>query len=288
MTCVVDGGDGAARHHHRRRPAAAHGARRRHPRPDRRRRDDARSGDRAADHARRRGAEHHGAAQDHVDRRRQRRWPQRVAGVVHLHDLWRMRRCSDVRATGRTRAELVNERAARIRLMLFDVDGVLTDGTVLLHADGTESKPFDIKDGTAIVWAQRARADGRAPVGAHVGGDQRSAPRSSASRSCIRACASKLRHVRSDRRRACMLDDEQVAYMGDDVARSAGAGARRPVGGAGRRGRRRFGARVHWVSRAAAATGAARELIELILRAQGRVGLAARVLSRRRRRSQQA
>jgi len=50
---------------------------------------------------------------------------------------------------------LIEEQAARIRLILFDVDGVLTDGTLLLHADGTESKVFDIKDGTGIVWAQR-------------------------------------------------------------------------------------------------------------------------------------
>ncbi len=43
----------------------------------------------SADHARGRGAEHHGAAQDHVDRRRRRRCAAAVAGVVHLHDLWR-------------------------------------------------------------------------------------------------------------------------------------------------------------------------------------------------------
>ena len=48
-------------------------------------------------------------------------------------------------------------RARAIELILFDVDGVLTDGKVLLHADGAESKTFDIKDGTAIVWAQRAK-----------------------------------------------------------------------------------------------------------------------------------
>jgi 3-deoxy-D-manno-octulosonate 8-phosphate phosphatase (KDO 8-P phosphatase) len=33
---------------------------------------------------------------------------------------------------------------------------VLTDGKILLHPDGTESKQFDIKDGTGIVLAQRA------------------------------------------------------------------------------------------------------------------------------------
>ena len=39
--------------------------------------------------------------------------------------------------------------------MLFDVDGVLTDGRVQIHGDGSESKTFGIRDGIAVVWAQR-------------------------------------------------------------------------------------------------------------------------------------
>src|SRR4029434_1469623 len=50
----------------------------------------------------------------------------------------------------------VEERASRLRLFLFDVDGVLTDGVVVMHADGSESKGFHIRDGAAMVWAQRA------------------------------------------------------------------------------------------------------------------------------------
>ena len=53
-------------------------------------------------------------------------------------------------------AALHAERARRIRVLLFDVDGVLTDGGVYMHADGSESKRFDIKDGAAIVLARRA------------------------------------------------------------------------------------------------------------------------------------
>jgi len=37
-------------------------------------------------------------------------------------------------------------RAAKIKLILFDVDGVLTDGKIVLHGDGTESKRFDIRE----------------------------------------------------------------------------------------------------------------------------------------------
>ena len=47
-------------------------------------------------------------------------------------------------------------KASNVRLLLFDVDGVLTDGVVVMHTDGSESKGFHIRDGAAIVWAQRA------------------------------------------------------------------------------------------------------------------------------------
>ena len=50
----------------------------------------------------------------------------------------------------------VETKASRIRLLLFDVDGVLTTGEVVMHADGSESKGFHIRDGAGIVWAQRA------------------------------------------------------------------------------------------------------------------------------------
>ena len=45
---------------------------------------------------------------------------------------------------------------ARIRLFAMDVDGVLTDGTVLISSDGTEAKAFSIFDGTGIIRLTRA------------------------------------------------------------------------------------------------------------------------------------
>jgi 3-deoxy-D-manno-octulosonate 8-phosphate phosphatase (KDO 8-P phosphatase) len=45
---------------------------------------------------------------------------------------------------------------ARIRLFAMDVDGVLTDGTVLISSDGTEAKAFSILDGLGIVRLNRA------------------------------------------------------------------------------------------------------------------------------------
>ena len=47
------------------------------------------------------------------------------------------------------------EKAARIRLAIFDVDGVLTDGSLFLGDDGQEYKAFNSRDGHGIKMLQR-------------------------------------------------------------------------------------------------------------------------------------
>jgi len=49
----------------------------------------------------------------------------------------------------------VAARARRLRLLLFDVDGVLTDASVVIGAGGQETKTFSIRDGAALVWARQ-------------------------------------------------------------------------------------------------------------------------------------
>ena len=44
---------------------------------------------------------------------------------------------------------------ADIRMVVFDVDGVLTDGRIILNDHGVETKTFDVRDGFAIVAARR-------------------------------------------------------------------------------------------------------------------------------------
>jgi 3-deoxy-D-manno-octulosonate 8-phosphate phosphatase (KDO 8-P phosphatase) len=157
------------------------------------------------------------------------------------------------------------ERAAKIKLVLFDVDGVLTDGKILLHPDGAETKQFDIKDGTGIVWAQR--------FGIQVGFLSARASAATSQRASQlgitlvhQGVASKLETYQQviD---GLMLDDEQVAYMGDDVLDLPVLGcvglAAAPADAAAD-----VLSRVHWVSAAKGGHGAARELIEVILRAQ--------------------
>ena len=161
----------------------------------------------------------------------------------------------------------ITERAAKVRLVLFDVDGVLTDGKILLHADGSESKQFDIKDGSAIVWAQRA--------GLVVGFLSARSSASTAQRAAQLGVAIVHQGVQSKLETydqivdTQLLDDDQVAYMGDDVLdlpvllrvglATAPADAADDVR-----------SRVHWVSPARGGDGAARQLIEMILKSQNK------------------
>jgi len=49
----------------------------------------------------------------------------------------------------------LRSRILRVRLMIFDVDGVLTDGRIIYQDDGSEIKAFDVKDGHGIKLLQR-------------------------------------------------------------------------------------------------------------------------------------
>jgi 3-deoxy-D-manno-octulosonate 8-phosphate phosphatase (KDO 8-P phosphatase) len=161
----------------------------------------------------------------------------------------------------------IDERARRIRLLLFDVDGVLTDGVIVMHADGSESKGFHIKDGAAIVWAQRAGV----PVGllsARASGATTHRAAQLAIRIVQQGATSKLSAFEQIVKSSGFAEDT-VSYIGDDLLdlpvldrvglAAAPADAAQEVRRA-----------VHWVSTARGGRGAARELIELVLRAQGR------------------
>ena len=161
----------------------------------------------------------------------------------------------------------IDAKARGIRLLLFDVDGVLTDGTVIIHADGTESKQFAIKDGIAIVAAHRQGLltgvlSGRA---------------SAATLHRARQLGMAIVHdnvatkvgTYEEILEAHGLRDEDVAYMGDDL-QDLPVLARAGLAAAPADAASEVRARVHWVSAARGGEGAARELVELVLRAQGK------------------
>ncbi len=53
-------------------------------------------------------------------------------------------------------SEGLNRKLQKIRVMILDVDGVMTDGTIIYDFAGQELKSFNVRDGAAIKWLQRA------------------------------------------------------------------------------------------------------------------------------------
>ena len=159
----------------------------------------------------------------------------------------------------------LDSKASRIQLLLFDVDGVLTDGAVVMHADGSESKGFHIRDGAAIVWAQRAGLT-VGLLSARSSGATAHRAAQLAVRIVEQGVKSKLDTYNQIIRDA-RLEDDNVAYMGDDlldlpVLTRVGLSAAPADAAAEVR------ARVDFVSSVGGGRGAARELIEIVLRVQ--------------------
>jgi 3-deoxy-D-manno-octulosonate 8-phosphate phosphatase (KDO 8-P phosphatase) len=158
-------------------------------------------------------------------------------------------------------------KAAKVKLILLDVDGVLTDGAVVIFGDGSESKRFHIRDGIALVWAQRA--------GITVGLLSARHSATTAQRAAQlgitlvhQGVASKIKtydQIVGD----MVLSDEDVAYMGDDIVDLAVL-ARAGLSAAPANAVAEVRARVDFVSAYPGGEGAVRELVEMILRAHGR------------------
>jgi 3-deoxy-D-manno-octulosonate 8-phosphate phosphatase (KDO 8-P phosphatase) len=158
-------------------------------------------------------------------------------------------------------------KASRVRLLLFDVDGVLTDGAVVMHADGSESKGFHIRDGAAIVWAQRAGLT-VGLLSARSSGATAHRAAQLAVRIVLQGVPSKLAAYEQILRDA-RVEDGAVAYMGDDLL-DLPVLARVGLSAAPADAAPEVRERVDWVSGANGGRGAVRELIELVLRAQQR------------------
>jgi len=157
-------------------------------------------------------------------------------------------------------------RAARVRLMIFDVDGVLTDGSLHFGPDGEVMKTFNVLDGHGIKLLQRAGI-----ATAIISARQSPIVLRRAADLGIAHVMQGI-HDKGEAFDALVLETgvapPECGFVGDDVIdlpilRRAGFAASVPNGHAEVR------ARVHYVTQAAGGRGAARELCDFILRAQG-------------------
>ena len=161
----------------------------------------------------------------------------------------------------------IERRAARIKLLLMDCDGVLTDGRLWLTEEGDDQKSFNTRDGLGLSLLHRAGLRS----GIISGRNSRAVTR--------RAQELGIEFVRQgdpDKIEAFQqilqqagVDENEVAFIGDDLndiplmqrAELAVAVADAV-----------FEARsvAHYVTQASGGQGAVREVIELILKSQGR------------------
>ena len=163
-------------------------------------------------------------------------------------------------------AELL-ARAARIRLAVFDVDGTLTDGRLWYGEDGRETKVFHVHDGLGLKLLQSYGVQ-VALITARISHPV-----------ALRAEELKIAHVyqgQSDKL-ACFrellaalgLEAEQAAFVGDDLPdlppmRQAGLAV------AVANAHPWVAEQAHWRTSKTGGMGAAREVCDLILLAQGK------------------
>jgi len=159
----------------------------------------------------------------------------------------------------------VFQRASAIRLACFDVDGTLTDGRLYFDNEGRESKAFHVHDGQGLVLLRR-HGIAVAMITARRGkaAEHRAAELNV---DIFTGAKDKLEQVR----RLCeqhRIGLDQVAFMGDDlpdlrVMRAVGLAV------APANAHPWMLPHVHWRTSAIGGEGAARELCDLLLDAQG-------------------
>ena len=153
------------------------------------------------------------------------------------------------------------ERARGVRLMIFDVDGVLTDGTLLYGAAGEELKAFSAHDGHGLKMLA-----GSGVACALLAGRRSTAV---AARAAELGIAHVLQGIEDKLAEGQRLGFslQQIGFMGDELV-DLPLLTRCGFACAPREAPEEVRSRVHYVARAAAGRGAAREVCELVMRAQ--------------------
>ncbi|UFS71315.1 HAD-IIIA family hydrolase [Geomonas sp. RF6] len=160
----------------------------------------------------------------------------------------------------------MEERLKKIKLLILDVDGVLTDGRIVFDANGVESKFFNVKDGHGIKMIQRLGIE----VGIISGRASQVVTNRAEELGITRVFQKAYEKLTPYRQMLddCGLTDEEAAFMGDDVIdipvlRRAGFAAA-PADAVAE-----VFPFVHFVAKNGGGWGAVREVCDLLIKAQG-------------------
>ena len=160
----------------------------------------------------------------------------------------------------------INERAKRVKLLLLDVDGVLTDGRIIIGNYGDEIKNFDVLDGLGIILVRRTGIK-TAIITARLSRIVK-----------IRAKQLKIDKVYQNHYKIKSLDEilkrfkvkaEEICFMGDDlidipILKRVGMAVSVPNAVSETR------EVAHYITKRAGGHGAVRESCEIILKSQGK------------------
>jgi 3-deoxy-D-manno-octulosonate 8-phosphate phosphatase (KDO 8-P phosphatase) len=160
----------------------------------------------------------------------------------------------------------LQHKAADIRLVIFDVDGVLTDGSLFYGDDGQEYKAFHSKDGHGMKMLQEHGVQ----IGIITGRTSEVVRLRMQNLGISHVYQGKLDKLPAyeELKAATGLDDAQIAYVGDDVVDlpvMTRVGLAIAVQDAHPLTRQH----AHHVTAAPGGRGAAREVCELLMDAQG-------------------
>ncbi len=161
----------------------------------------------------------------------------------------------------------LKQRILPVRMMIFDVDGVLTDGGVIYTDDGSEIKRFDVQDGHGIKLLQRAGIE----VALISGRACRAVEQRALGLGITRVYLGSTVKIEAYEQILADTDlkEHETGFMGDDlidipVMRRAGFAVAVPNGAP------HIFPYAHYITRASGGRGAAREVCEMILQVQGR------------------
>lgn len=155
-----------------------------------------------------------------------------------------------------------------VKLIVLDVDGTLTDGTIFYSDDGTQTKAFHVADGLGIVMAQSvglriAVISGRASRAVENRLAELNVP------DLVQQCGDKAEAMNVLMAKYS-LQTREVAYVGDDINDLPAfkvAGVKIAVANAAGT----LKAQADWLTARPGGAGAVRDAIEEILRRQGRL-----------------
>jgi len=162
----------------------------------------------------------------------------------------------------------IERRASRIKLLLMDCDGVLTDGTLTLLENGDEQKSFNVRDGHGLVLLHRAGLQSGIISGRTSSFVKRRASELGMDLELVcQGSLNKIQDFEELLSRAKVRDDE-VAFVGDDVT-DIPLMQRSEFAVAVADAVPETLAAAHYITRAQGGHGAIREVTEIILKAQG-------------------